>query len=53
VNVRPSYSPAARAEAVRAVKGTADAIRQAWANGPEVIVAFDMQDAVVPESAPC
>jgi len=51
VNVRPSYSPAARAEAVRAVKGTADAIRQAWANGPEVIVAFDMHDAVVPESA--
>lgn len=50
-NVRPSYSPAARAEAVRAVKGTADAIRQAWANGPEVIVAFDMQDSVVPESA--
>lgn len=50
-NVRPSYSPAARAEAVRAVKGTADAIRQAWVNGPEVIVAFDMQDAVVPESA--
>ncbi|WP_367147081.1 PLxRFG domain-containing protein [Comamonas thiooxydans] len=50
-NVRPSYSPAARAEAVRAVKGTADAIRQAWANGPEVIVAFDMQDPVVPESA--
>ncbi|MDN5506622.1 MAG: PLxRFG domain-containing protein, partial [Comamonas sp.] len=50
-NVRPTYSPAARAEAVRAVKGTADAIRQAWANGPEVIVAFDMQDAVVPESA--
>ncbi len=50
-NVRPSYSPAARAEAVRSVKGTADAIRQAWANGPEVIVAFDMQDSVVPESA--
>nr|WP_279088457.1 PLxRFG domain-containing protein [Comamonas thiooxydans] len=50
-NVRPSYSSAARAEAVRAVKGTADAIRQAWANGPEVIVAFDMQDSVVPESA--
>ena len=49
--VRPSYSPAARAEAVRAVTGTADAIRQAWANGPEVIVAFDMQDPVVPESA--
>ncbi|UUE94474.1 phosphoribosyltransferase [Comamonas thiooxydans] len=50
-NVRPSYSLAARAEAVRAVKGTADAIRKAWANGPEVIVAFDMQDTVVPESA--
>ncbi|WP_158235165.1 hypothetical protein [Comamonas sp. 26] len=51
MNVRPSYSSAARAEAVRAVTGTADAIRQAWANGPEVIVAFDMQDPVVPESA--
>lgn len=49
--VRPSYSPAARAEAVRAVTGTADAIRKAWANGPEVIVAFDMQDPAVPESA--
>lgn len=48
---QPRYSPAARAEAVRAVTGTADAIRQAWANGPEVIVAFDMQDPVVPESA--
>ena len=51
MNVRPSYSPAARAEAVRAVTGTADAIRRAWANGPEVVVAFDMQDPVVPESA--
>ncbi len=51
MNVRPSFSPAARAEAVRAVTGTADAIRQAWGNGPEVIVAFDMQDPVVPESA--
>ncbi len=49
--VQPSYSPAARQEAVRAVEGTADAIRKAWANGPEVIVAFDMQDPVVPESA--
>lgn len=49
--VQPSYSPAARQEAVRAVEGTADAIRKAWANGPEVIVAFDMQDPVVPENA--
>ncbi|CAM4266814.1 Phage MuF C-terminal domain-containing protein [Comamonas aquatilis] len=45
------YSPAARAQAVRAVQGTADAVRKAWANGPEVIVAFDMQDTLVPESA--
>ena len=51
MNVRPRYSPAARAEAVRVVTGTVDAIRQAWANGPDVIVAFDMQDPVVPESA--
>ncbi|WP_120967051.1 phosphoribosyltransferase [Comamonas sp. lk] len=50
--VKPAgYSPAARAQAVRAVQGTADAVRKAWANGPEVIVAFDMQDTVVPESA--
>lgn len=49
--LRPDFSPAARAEAVSAVKGTADAIRKAWANGPEVVVAFDMQDPVVPESA--
>lgn len=49
MNVRPTFVGGARAEAVRAVTGTADAIR--WsANGPEVVVAFDMQDPVVPES---
>ena len=45
-----TYSPAARAQAVKAVESTANAIRGAWANAPEVIVAFDMQDPVIPEA---
>ena len=47
----PTFSPAARMQAVQAVEKTANAIRNAWANGPQVVVAFDMQDPVVPESA--
>ena len=45
-----AYSPAARAQAVKAVESTTNAIRGAWANAPEVIVAFDMQDPVIPEA---
>lgn len=45
-----NFSPAARMEAVRAVEKTAAAISRAWANGPEVVVAFDMNDPVVPDS---
>ena len=48
---RPSYSPEARAQAVASVSKTVEAIRTAWANGPEVVVAFDMNDPVVPERA--
>ena len=47
----PTFSPAARMQAVQAVEKTANAIRNAWANGPQVVVAFDMKDPVVPESA--
>ncbi|QTD44551.1 PLxRFG domain-containing protein [Ottowia testudinis] len=48
---RTTLSDAARAQAVSVVQGTVDAVRNAWANGPEVIVAFDMNDPVIPVSA--
>lgn len=48
---RPSYSPEARMQAVTGVQKTVDAIRAAWGNGPEVVVAFDMGDPVVPAAA--
>ncbi|MEG3064087.1 MAG: PLxRFG domain-containing protein, partial [Comamonas sp.] len=47
----PEYSPAARAQAVAKVRKTVDSIRSAWANGPDVVVAFDMNDAAVPADA--
>ena len=47
----PNYSPQARAQAVASVTKTVEAIRAGWGNGPEVIVAFDMGDPVVPEAA--
>ncbi|BEP54548.1 hypothetical protein GmRootV118_17920 [Variovorax sp. V118] len=48
---RPSYSPEARMQAVAGVQKTVDAIRAAWGNGPDVVVAFDMGDPVVPAAA--
>lgn len=47
----PKQSRAAQAEAVNKVRATVDAIRAAWANGPEVIVAYDMSDAAIPRAA--
>lgn len=47
----PQQSRAAQAEAVNKVRTTVDAIRAAWANGPEVIVAHDMSDAAIPRAA--
>ncbi len=47
----PEISPAARAQAVSKVRATVDAIRGAWANGPDVVVAFDMNDPAVPADA--
>lgn len=44
-------SRAAQAEAVNKVRATVDAIRAAWANGPEVIVAHDMSDTAIPSAA--
>ncbi len=37
-------------EAVQKARATADSIRSAWANGPEVVVAFDMSDPVIPQA---
>ncbi|WP_260675334.1 PLxRFG domain-containing protein [Comamonas aquatica] len=45
---RPAFSEQVRSQAVDKVKGTVDAIRKAWANGPEVVVAFDMADPAIP-----
>lgn len=37
-----------RVEAVKLTQGVVDAMRAAWSNGPEVVVAFDMQDPAIP-----
>lgn len=46
-----AFSNAARAQAVGQVRETVDAIRKGWSNGPEVVVAFDMNDPAVPDAA--
>lgn len=48
---RPTYSPQARMQAVATVQKTVEAIRAAWANSPDIVVAFDMGDPVVPDAA--
>ncbi len=48
---RRTYSPQARTQAVATVRKTVDAIRSAWGNAPDIVVAFDMNDAAVPEAA--
>ncbi|WP_287914171.1 PLxRFG domain-containing protein [Comamonas sp.] len=47
---QPVISETARARVVDKVKGTADAIRKVWAHGPEVVVAYDMADPIIPEA---
>ncbi|QRY31155.1 hypothetical protein JVX96_24225 [Variovorax sp. PDNC026] len=48
---RMPYSPKASMQAVDSVQKTVDTIRANWDNAPDVVVAFDMNDAVVPEAA--
>lgn len=48
---RMPYSPRARMQAVQSVQKTVMAIRSAWDNAPDIVVAFDMNDAAVPEAA--
>lgn len=45
-----AFSEKVRAQAVEKVQGTVDAIRKAWANGPDVVVAYDMADPAIPEA---
>ena len=47
---QPAFVEKARARSVEKVKGTTDAIRKAWANGPDVVVAYDMADPIIPEA---
>jgi len=47
---RSVFSDMTRARAVEKVKTTADAIRKAWTNGPQVVVAYDMADPIIPEA---
>jgi len=42
------FSPAAQAQSIEAVEATVDALRRGMLNAPEVVVAFDMQDARIP-----
>lgn len=46
-----AFSDAARTQAVGQVRETVEAIRKGWSNGPEVVVAFDMNDPAVPDAA--
>ncbi|MEG2469128.1 MAG: PLxRFG domain-containing protein [Comamonas sp.] len=45
-----AFSEKVRAQAVEEVQGMVDAIRKAWANGPDVVVAYDMADPAIPEA---
>ncbi|WP_114969574.1 PLxRFG domain-containing protein [Rhodoferax ferrireducens] len=46
---RPVFSRGAQAQATQSVSKIVDAIKSGWANAPEIIVAFDMQDDLIPE----
>ena len=43
------FSPAAQAQSIEAVERVVSGIADAWQNGPRIVVAFDMQDARIPE----
>ncbi len=47
---RPTFSRGAQAQANQSVQKLVDALRANWDNAPEIIVAFDMQDANIPEA---
>lgn len=43
------FSPAAQAQSIEAVERVVSGIAESWQNGPRIVVAFDMQDARIPE----
>jgi len=45
----PAVPDEAKAQAVARTESAAAAVRSGWANGPEVVVAFDMADPKVPQ----
>ena len=45
------FSDGAKAQAVAAVEADVAKVREGWANAPEIIVAFDMNDPKVPSEA--
>lgn len=47
--IRPRFSPEAIAQANAAVQRVADSASAGWQNGPKVVVAFDMNDPIIPE----
>lgn len=44
-----NFSQAAKTQSVQAVEDLASSISAAWENGPRIVVAFDMNDARIPE----
>jgi hypothetical protein len=44
-----AVSPVARREAVESTRAAVAGITRAWANGPEVVVAYDMADPAIPQ----
>ena len=46
---RPVFSRGAQTQATQSVSSIVDAIKSRWANAPKIIVAFDMQDDLIPE----
>ncbi len=47
---RAAVSPVARREAVESTRAAVAGITRAWANGPEVVVAYDMADPAIPQA---
>ena len=46
---KQAFSQRAQAQATEAVERLANGIAARWENGPKIVVAFDMQDARIPE----
>ncbi len=45
-----AFSPEAKKQAIDTVRAQVDGIKATWTNTPDVVVAFDMNDPVIPEA---